>query len=220
VSGHEQAAGSDLLARLQAGEKPAEACRALGLGPGECVAALARAALGSDDPGDWPPLVQEAPHWPALAGSLGEEAIAGLYPQATRPARLALAAGLLQIHDFWDASHHAAQQADDLGERGFSAYWHGIAHRREPDAGNAAYWFHRVGRHPLFGRLATDARPLLEAHGDGALSRSLLAGGTWNPQAMIDLCTAARAGSDRALLALKLQRLEMQLLLDATAGAL
>ena len=61
--------------------------------------------------------------------------------------RLALAAGLLQIHDFWDASHEAAQEADDLGERDFSAYWHGIAHRREPDAGNASYWFRRVGRH-------------------------------------------------------------------------
>jgi hypothetical protein len=210
----------DLLARLQAGEKPAQACRALGLSPGQYVAALGKAALGSDDPADWPRLVQEPPRRPTLAGSLGEEAMAALYPQAPRTARLALAAGLLQVHDFWDASHHAAQQADDLGERRFSAYWHGIAHRREPDAGNAAYWFHRVGRHPLFSRLAADARALLEAQGDAALTRSVLAGGTWNPQAMIDLCTSARGGSDRESLALRLQRLEMQLLLEATVGAL
>jgi hypothetical protein len=211
---------SDLLARLQAGEKPAQVCQALGVNPGQYVAALGKAALGSDDPADWPPLVQEASRRPWLAPSLGEEAIAALYPQAPRTARLALAAGLLQIHDFWDASHHAAQQADDLGERRFSAYWHGIAHRREPDAGNAAYWFHRVGRHPLFSRLAGDARPLLETHDDAALTRSLLAGGTWNPQAMIDLCTSAFAGSDRGLLALRLQRLEMQMLLDETTAAL
>jgi hypothetical protein len=165
-------------------------------------------------------LVQGAPRGPWLAACLGEDAIAALAPQAPRTARLALAAGLLQVHDFWDASHQAAQQADDLGERGFSAYWHGIAHRREPDAGNAAYWFHRVGRHPLFSRLAADARPLLETHGDAALTRSLLAGGNWNPQSMIDLCSSARGGSDREQLALRLQRLEMQLLLEATAAAL
>ena len=69
------------------------------------------------------------------------------FPGTPHRPRLALAAGLLQIHDFWDASHDAAQRADDQGEREFSAYWHGIAHRREPDAGNAAYWFRRVGRH-------------------------------------------------------------------------
>jgi hypothetical protein len=211
---------SDLLARLQAGEKPVEACRALGLGPGQYVTALGKVVLGSEDPADWPGLVQGAPRRPWLAASLGEEAIAALAPAAARTARLALAAGLLQVHDFWDASHQAAQRADDLGERGFSAYWHGTAHRREPDAGNAAYWFHRVGRHPLFSRLAADARPLLETHGGAALTHSLLAGGTWNPQAMIDLCTSARGGSDREWLALRLQRLEMQLLLEATAAAL
>ncbi len=209
-----------LLDRLRSGETPAQARQALNLSPFELVKALCSAAPGSDDPADWPGLTQGRPPRPWLAPALGEEACATAFPHATRPARLALAAGLLQIHDFWNASHEAAQQADDLGERGCSAYWHGIAHRREPDAGNAAYWFRRVGRHSIFGRLADDARPLLEAHGDAALTRSLLAADTWNPFAFIDLCTSARAGSDRALLALKLQRLEMLALLEATARAL
>jgi hypothetical protein len=210
----------DLLARLQAGEKPESACRALGLSPAAYVAELGAAALGSENPADWPGLVQSSPRRPWLAAALGEEGLAALAPGAARTVRLALAAGLLQVHDFWDASHQAAQRADDLGERGFSAYWHGIAHRREPDAGNSAYWFHRVGRHALFSPLAAEASALLERHGDAALTRSLLAGGAWNPQPMIDLCTSARPGTDRARLALELQRLEMRMLLDATARAL
>ena len=36
--------------------------------------------------------------------------------------------------------------------------------------------------------------------------------GGWNPSAMIDLCTGARAGSPEETLARRLQRLEMQLL--------
>jgi hypothetical protein len=124
------------------------------------------------------------------------------------------------VHDFWEASHEAAQRADDLGERGSSAYWHGIAHRREPDAGNAAYWFRRVGRHPLFDRLARDARPLLDPSGDPATAAKLVTGDTWNPFAFIDFCTNARPGSDAAALALRLQRLEMLALLDASLHAL
>ena len=159
------------------------------------------------------------PPRPWLKTALEEPAVAKLLPGASRPARLALAAGLLQIHDFWDSSHKAAQAADDLGERGFSAYWHGIAHRREPDAGNAAYWFRRVGRHAIFGPLAQAARPILEGHGDDRWTARLAGRDAWDSQAMIDLCTGARPGSDQETLARRLQRLEMQLLLDATVDA-
>jgi hypothetical protein len=130
-----------------------------------------------------------------------------------------LSAGLLLLHDFWVASHEAAQQADDLGERRFSAYWHGIAHRREPDAGNAAYWFRRVGRHSIFPPLGEQAKPLLEEHGDAALTARILGQGGWNPMAMIDLCTQTASGTHHETIARKLQRLEMQLLLDATASS-
>ncbi len=165
-------------------------------------------------------MIRQAPPRPRLETALEEPAIAKLLPGSNRPARLALAAGLLQIHDFWDPSHVAAQAADDLGERRFSAYWHGIAHRREPDAGNAAYWFRRVGRHAVFGPLAQAARPILEGHGDDRWTARLAGRDAWDSQAMIDLCTGARPGSDQETLARRLQRLEMQLLLDATVDAI
>ncbi len=184
----------------------------------DLLASLAYAALGGDD-SLGPPLIQQSPPRPRLKTALLEPAIARLLPGASHPARLALAAGLLQIHDFWDPSHEAAQAADDLGERGFSAYWHGIAHRREPDAGNAAYWFRRVSRHAVFVPLGIAARPILEEQGADRWATRLLVGDAWNCQAMIDLCTGARPGSDQETLARRLQRLEMQLLLDATVNA-
>ena len=205
---------AEIIGRLEAGESAGIS----ELAAADLLASLAFAALGGDD-ALGPALIQQAPARPRLKTALEEPAVAKLLPGASRPARLALAAGLLQIHDFWDSSHEAAQAADDLGERGFSAYWHGIAHRREPDAGNAAYWFRRVGRHAVSGPLAQAARPILERHGDNRWTARLVGGDAWNSQAMIDLCTGARPGSDQETLARRLQRLEMQLLLDATVDA-
>jgi len=205
---------SDLLARLESGELPAAVIAPGAVTPADVSAALAHDALGGDDSTGLP-LVQASPPRPRLERVLSEPAWAEVFPRAERQSRLALAAGLLQIYDFWDASHEAAQQADDLGERDFSAYWHGIAHRREPDPGNAAYWFRRVGRHSLFSSLAEAARPLLAEHGDAALASRLLSDG-WDAMAMIDLCSRASPGSPRDVLARRLQRLEMWLLLEAT----
>jgi len=206
---------AEIIGRLEAGESAGIS----ELAAADLLASLAFAALGGDD-ALGPALIQQAPPRPWLKTALEEPAVAKLLPGASRPARLALAAGLLQIHDFWDSSHQAAQAADDLGERGFSAYWHGIAHRREPDAGNAAYWFRRVGRHAISGPLAEAARPVLELHGDDRWTARLVGRHAWDCQAMIDLCTGARPGSDQELLARRLQRLEMQLLLDATVDAI
>ena len=203
---------AEIIARLEAGEPAQAMASALQLTPTDVVAALARDALGEDD-GGGPPLVQSSPRRPRLAKALSDASLAGLWPDSTPTARLGLAAGLLQAYDFWDASHNAAQQADDLGDRSVSAYWHGIAHRREPDAGNASYWFRRVGRHPVFIDLAEAAAPLIEAH-DPSLAERLLPQGVWGPYAFIEVCT--RAKGKPAGLALALQRLEMILLLGAS----
>jgi hypothetical protein len=207
-----------ILERLEAGEEPSGVARSLDLAPRALIAAVGRAVLGEES-SEGPELLPSKPRYPRLAAALSERSLAGLAPQASRTARLALSSGLLQIHDFWDASHEAAQQADDLGERAVSAYWHGIAHRREPDAGNASYWFRRVGRHPLFDALAQAALPLLEAEGDSDVSKRLISGGVWNPYGMIELCADGRPRVEVTSLARKLQRLEMSLLLKATAEA-
>jgi hypothetical protein len=203
---------AELVDRLEAGETLEHLARSYELAPIDVVSALAHDALGEVDTGG-PPLVQSAPRRPWLARALSDASLAGLWPLASVSARLALAAGLLQIYDFWDASHNAAQQADDLGERSVSPYWHGIAHRREPDPGNASYWFRRVGRHPVFADLADAALPLIEAN-EPELAGTLLPRGAWDPFAFIDYCTGARTKS--VPLALALQRLEMILLLGAS----
>jgi hypothetical protein len=156
----------DVVRRLEAGEPTVMAAAG---GPLDLIAALAFAALG-DDASEGCSLVQQPPSRPRLGAALSKQELGRLFPKASRVALLALSAGLLQIHDFWGASHESAQEADDLGERRFSAYWHAIAHRREPDPGNASYWFRRVGKHPVFTALAEAASPLLDAHGDGRIS--------------------------------------------------
>lgn len=198
------------LDRLEQGENPGTLVKSLGLTAADVVSAIAHAALGEDDQGG-PPLVQGKPVRPKLARATSEASLSELFPRASRPARLALSAGLLQILDFWDESHEAAQRAEDLGERAVSAYWHGIAHRREPDAGNAAYWFRKIGRHPVFPALASAAREVLS--GNPTLADRLTPRGDWDPFAFVQWCgsTAEDEPSARAL-----QRAEMILLLEAS----
>ena len=65
--------------------------------------------------------------------------LGGRTPPAVAPALVAL------WHDAngdWSAAHEAAQAIED--ETG--AWVHAYLHRKEGDAGNAAYWYRRAGR--------------------------------------------------------------------------
>jgi hypothetical protein len=129
-----------------------------------------------------------------------------LFPQARAPE--AALSGLLLLAGCWDESHRVSQ--DVASPEG--SYWHAIAHRIEPDAGNAAYWFRRVGQHAIFPELLRGAGEIV--------ARTSVRGwpmeNNWDPFAFIDWCERARRapGSEIERIALDVQRLEWDLLFE------
>jgi len=123
----------------------------------------------------------------------------GLFPHSRAPE--AALSGIYFYFGCWDEAHAVAQ---DIASRD-GRYWHALAHRQEPDAGNAGYWFHRTGEHPIF--------PALR---EAALEIGMDPGPRWKPAAFLDICEKARQGpgSDLERLAREVQRAEWQLLFD------
>lgn len=135
------------------------------------------------------------------------ERIAACFPERSlsRPNRTCLEALILLWNDHLDASHSLVQ---NLGGAD-AAFVHGIMHRREPDASNARYWFHRVGAHPAFAAIAGSVTPVLTPY--PALVRQLLPRRSWDPMAFIEAVDASwgtPAGSEAAIL-VEVQRREM-----------
>jgi hypothetical protein len=135
-------------------------------------------------------------------------------PVHDRDMAAACLAGLWLYHGFLDESHTISQGiATPTG-----SYWHGLMHRREPDFGNAKYWFRRVGDHPIFDPLLTAAGELAagETHPAAAfLGRQP----TWDPFAFVDLCEAALAGDVPCeMLCRRIQQREWELLFQHSYG--
>ena len=103
-----------------------------------------------------------------------------LFPNS-RAGEAALA-GLWLHWGEWEKAHEVAQEIE--GAEG--SYWHAILHRREPDAGNASYWFRRVGQHAIFPALRDAAAEL----GWGPSAE-------WDPFAFLNLYEHARQRGDR-----------------------
>lgn len=156
------------------------------------------------------------PGEPDRAARAALEALApdGLLPGVT-PADPAMArlviAGAWLIHDWLDEAHRICQAIETPS----GAYWHGIMHRREPDASNANYWFRRVGDHPVFAPLAEAARQLAAAAGPSRAAERLANRSEWDPFLFVEVCESARGGSPAAeSLCREVQQREWELLFD------
>jgi len=129
-------------------------------------------------------------------------------PESRRPL---LRSAALLWHDHLEASHTISQA---IATRDGS-WLHGIMHRREPDYGNAKYWFRRVAPHEAFPTLVERGQALLLEDGTG-LSKRLIENGQWKPFAFIDECESAEQKNDAALATIlrKIQAAEFDVLIQ------
>jgi hypothetical protein len=127
-----------------------------------------------------------------------------LFPNAFAPK--GAMAGLWLYFSCFEESHETAQ--NDTSAEG--SFWHAILHRQEPDSGNSAYWFRRVGTHPVFPALVDETTEIIR-NNPGAEFRPTV---KWDPYGFILFVERARQqpGSPSERAALEIQRVEWQLL--------
>jgi len=133
-----------------------------------------------------------------------------LFPGVRDPA--AAMAGLWLYFSCFEEAHNLI----DDPKTHDGEFWHAILHRQEPDPGNAAYWFRRVGQHAVYAELAAAAKDILKQHPDAEFRI-----GQWDPFAFVQFCERARLqpGSTQERAAVEIQRVEWQLLFDYCARA-
>ena len=118
-----------------------------------------------------------------------------------------LRSAALLWHDHLDASHTISQSIETRE----GSWLHGIMHRREPDYGNAKYWFRRVGQHAAFPKLANHVTELL---GGDDLAGRLIQNGEWLPFTFIDECERAARDPQRSRVLREIQAAEFAVLFE------
>ncbi|HUQ70044.1 MAG TPA: hypothetical protein VM165_11000 [Planctomycetaceae bacterium] len=164
------------------------------------------------------PALAPQPWKPAVAG---RRALIQPFQTSTAADATALEAGWLQLADDLDGSHQCSQSIEGQGRQQSGDYWHAIMHRREPDYGNAQYWFRQFGRHDVFAVLAEEVPRVAAVHPSSKFQTwqpRLNANGRWNPLAFVTCCQEAASTGDAAFRVAveELQYREMCLLLRQT----
>lgn len=122
-------------------------------------------------------------------------------------------AGLLLWNDDLEESHHISQSIEDAT----GSFWHAMMHRREGDAANSQYWWHRVGEHEAFADVYTEAMSVLINRSDEQAQEFadvLKRAGTWVPIEFVGRCEMARRGQITGDWLQRVQVAEMSALLD------
>ena len=129
----------------------------------------------------------------------------------------AAVAGLYLYFSCLDEAHEIAQNVPTAD----GSFWHAIMHRQEPDSGNSAYWFRRVGNHAIFPALYEEAERILASHRDALLPGAIALPARWDPFWYIEFCEKAQrtAAYDPLQAAREIQRAEWQLLFHHCASA-
>jgi hypothetical protein len=168
----------------------------LSLTPGTLALALSNAAVTDRFPplGPCVPEIELSCLQTAIRAALESRQLGALVDRCVE-------SGLLLLWDFLDESHQLSQTMEGVGSPRTADYWHGIMHRREPDAGNASYWFRRVGRHPAFESLGQNLIGWMSELGATSAQRNLVrtrivTAGTFDPFAMIQMTEKAMLSPD------------------------